>query len=256
MPLPSHTPMPNLQTFYILAATQTLSLIGSRMTTIALGIYIFNTTGETTPLLMAAFFAEIPGMVGGSFAGVLADRWDRRYVMILADAGGALCTLALALSFVSGSFQLWHLYAVALAQGIFGTLQGPATDASITMLVPDNRRERANAIRQMAFPLAGIIAPMLAGLLFRFVGVVGVMAVDLLTFAAAVTVVCLIRIPRPTQSDEGREAQGSFWREFSGGFRYLLSRRALLGLVLYFAFINFLLNGPLELAIPYLITVT
>ena len=54
--------------------TQTLSLIGSRMTSIGVGLWLFQRTGVTTPLLLAAFFAELSGMLGGSLAGVLVDR--------------------------------------------------------------------------------------------------------------------------------------------------------------------------------------
>ncbi|MCZ7544543.1 MAG: MFS transporter [Anaerolineae bacterium] len=248
--------MKTLRTFYLLVVTQTLSLIGSRMTSIAVGIRVFNDTGNTAPLLLTAFFAEIPGMLGGSLGGVLVDRWDRRRVIVLADAGQAAGTLLLLLAFLSESFQLWQLYAVAFVQGAFATLQQPALDASITMLVPEQHRERANAIREMAFPLAGVVAPVLTGALFVFIGVAGVMAIDLATFLAAVGAVSLMSIPRPLQTEEGVAARGDFWQELRGGFRYLRARRVLLGLVLYFAFINFMLNGPLDLAIPYLITLT
>ncbi|MFP4343618.1 MAG: hypothetical protein ACLFU8_02885 [Anaerolineales bacterium] len=74
-----------LRTFYLLVVTQTLSLVGSQMTGVALGIHVFRKTGNTTPLLLASFFNELPAMLGGSLAGVLADRWERRRVLVLAD---------------------------------------------------------------------------------------------------------------------------------------------------------------------------
>jgi MFS family permease len=245
-----------LSTFYALVVTQTLSLIGSRMTAVAVGIWVFRETGLTTPLLLAAFFTELPGMLAGSLAGVLVDRWDRKLVMILADVGQALGSLLLLLSFQSGLFQLWHLYLVALLQGSFMTLQGPAESATVTLLVPEQHRERANGLQEMAFPLAGILAPVLAGLAYPLVGVAGVIAVDLATFVAAAGVVALLSIPRPPASAEGQAASGGFLGELRGGLSFFAQRRALLGLVIYLTFINFMLNGPLELAIPYFIAVT
>jgi MFS family permease len=239
-----------------LLLTQIFSLIGSRMTGIAVGIHIFQDTGNAAPLLLAAFFAEIPGMVGGTFTGLLADRWDRRYVMILGDAGQALGTLILMLSFVSGAFELWHLYAVMLLQGIFATIQSPASEAVITMLVPDASRDRVNGIREMGFPLAGVIAPTLAGLLYAVVDVAGVMGFDLFTFGVAVLVVGLMHIPRPPQSAEDEALRGNFRRELLGGWHYLAQRRPLLITVIYISFIFFLINGPLELAIPYILSLT
>jgi MFS transporter, DHA3 family, macrolide efflux protein len=111
------------QTFYLIVVTQTLSLIGSRMTSIGVGLWLFQRTSVTTPLLLAAFFAELPGMLGGSLAGVLVDRWERRQVLILADTGQAVGTVLLLTSILSGQFQLWHLYLIVLFQGGFAILQ-------------------------------------------------------------------------------------------------------------------------------------
>ncbi len=246
----------NIVTFYTLLITQTLSLIGSRMTAVALGIRLYTTTGQTMPLLLTAFFTELPGMLGGSVAGVLVDRWPRKRLLLLADAGQAIGSLLLLLSFASGAFQLWHLYAVAVLQGTFITVQGPAERATVTLLVPPQHRERANAIGELAFPLASILAPVLTGLMYTFTGVSGVIAIDLGTFVVAVGVVALLHIPQPPITTEGDAGRGNFVAEFQSGLRYFRQRRALLIFVLYLTFINFLLNGPLELAIPYLIAVT
>lgn len=245
-----------MHVFYTLVITQTFSLIGSRMTSTAIGLRVFAETGNAAPLLLVAFFNELPAMLGNSFAGVLVDRWDRKRVLVLSDTGQAVGSLLLMLSFASGSFQLWHLYIIALMNGIFSMFQGPAKDAAITTLVPVQQRERANALQGMTFTLAGVVAPPLAGLLYELVRLPGIVLIDLLTFTAAVLVVSRLHIPRPAQTEEGRASSGGFWREFAGGFRYLQTRRALFGLVLYFTVLNFLLNGSLELAIPYIMTIT
>lgn len=245
-----------LTTFYALVVSQTLSLLGSRMTSLAIGIWVFATTGRASPLLLTSFFTELPGMLFGSLAGVVVDRWDRRLVMILADAGQAIGSLLLMLSFLSGRFELWHLYTLAFLQGTFSTFQGPAEDAATTMLVDESHRERANAIKETSFPLAGVIAPVLSGTLYGLVGIAGIIGIDLVTFIVAVVVALFVRIPHPKQSEEGQASRGKFWVEARGAFRYLLGRRGLLVFVVYMAFINFMLNGPLDLTLPYLISIT
>jgi MFS family permease len=242
--------------FYTLIATQTLSLIGSRMTSIGVGIWVFAETGKTAPLLLTSFFNELPGMLAGSLAGVLVDRWDRKWVMILADLGQAVGSVLLMISFLSGEFELWHLYAVALLQGIFSTFQGPAERAATTMLVPQEGRERANAIKETSFPLAGIVAPVFTGLLYASVGIAGIIFIDLLTFLVAVIVVWFIHIPPPERSELGLELQGGFWREARGALHFVSRRRALFVFMIATAFINFMLNGPLDLTLPYLILLT
>ncbi len=256
MPATHRASRSRLVTFYALLLTQTFSLIGSRMTAVAIGIWVFRETGQTAPLLLIAFFTELPGMVGGSLAGVLVDRWERKRVLILADLGQAAGSLLLILSFTSGAFQLWHLYAVAFLQGVFATLQGPAESATVTLLIPEGHRERANAIMELGFPLAGVLAPVLTGFVYALVGVTGVLVVDLLTFAVAAGVIAVLTIPRAAASAEGAAGQGHFLAELRTGARFLLHRKPLLIFVIYTAFINFMLNGPLELTLPYLIART
>jgi MFS transporter, DHA3 family, macrolide efflux protein len=245
-----------LRTFYILLLTQTFSLIGSRMTGFAVGIRVFNDTGDVTPLALVGFFSAVPMLLSASLAGVLADRWDRRYVMVLADAGQAVATLLLLLSFAAGVFQLWHLYVLTIIESGFGIFQRPAFEASITMLVPDKHRDRANAIQQLTRPASGVIAPTLAGILFAFIGATGVMALDLFTFGVAITVVLLVHIPRPEQTAEGRAMQGNVWQAALVGMRYLWSKRPLFWLIVSASTANFLLVGAMILNTPYVLSIT
>jgi MFS family permease len=242
--------------FLAILITQTISLIGSRMTAVGMGIWVFKRTGSATPLLLASFFAEMPGMLFGSLAGVLVDRWPRKWVMILADSGQATGSLLLLASLLSGRFELWHLYGVSLLQGTFAIFQSPAENATTTLLVPEGWRERANAIRETIFPMAGVGAPVLAGLVIAWIGVPGIIAIDLTTFVIAVLVVLYLRIPQPKATQEGSHGRGSMKGELSAVLRFLFARPALGYFILFGVFLNFMLNGPLELTIPYLLTIT
>ncbi|MCD4687008.1 MAG: MFS transporter, partial [Anaerolineae bacterium] len=109
----------SLRTFYIILLTQTFSLIGSRMTGLAVGIRVFNDTGNATPLALVAFFFALPAVLTAGFAGVLADRWDKRKVMAVSDVGQAGATFILLVLFATDSFQVWHLYITAVITSTF-----------------------------------------------------------------------------------------------------------------------------------------
>jgi len=245
-----------LRIFYVLIITQVLSLIGSRVSSLAFGIWIFLETGQATPLALVSFFTALPAVFVASFSGVLADRMDRRYVLALADAGGAIGTLILLLSFISGNFQIWHLYVVALIQAIFGVFQTPAFNASVTMLIPADQRVRANAIRQLTAPTASVIAPLLATFIFSVVGLTGAIILDLLTFAVAVTIVLNVVIPMPEQTATGRKLRGSIWKEVMGGFAFLWEKRPLFIMIVYYAFVNFFIVSATIFSVPYLLART
>ncbi len=247
----------SLRTFYIILLTQTISLIGSRMTGLAVGIRVFKDTESVTPLAMVAFFSALPTVLSAGVAGVLADRWDRRKVMAVADAGQAAATLFLLTVFVTGVFEVWHLYVVAVVEAAFGIFQAPAFQASITMLIPDDQRDRANAIQQLTGPASGIVAPVLAGLLFAVVGAAGVMVIDLVTFLFAIVVILLVHIPRPVVTEEGQATAGlSVWKQAFVGFNYLRTKGMLLWLVFAATMANFLIGGALIYNTPYILTIT
>jgi MFS family permease len=241
--------------FYTLLITQTLSFIGSRMTGLALSIYIFAQTGEATPLVLTSFFAFLPRLLSASLAGLLADRWNRRYVMMVSDAGQAVGTVALLVSVASGGFEVWHLYAVTAVQSVFDIFQGPAFQATVTMLVPDSQRNRANAIQLMTTPVSGIIAPALTGAAYALVGVAGIIMIDLLTFAASFIVLMLIDIPNP-HAEPQTGPRRSVWREAMAGFEFVWARKPLLMVFVFTGCTNFFYAGVLALNTPYILTRT
>ena len=241
----------SLNTFYILAATQTLSMLGSAMTSFALSIWIFTETGNITPLMIVGVMIMLPRMFLGSLGGVIADRLNRKNLIVFSDAMQALPTFLLMLAFLSHNFALWMLYVAAFVQGLFMMIQGPAIYASVTMLVPDSHRDRANAILEILGPAAGLAAPVIGGLLYAVIGVTGVLAIDVISFLIAVSVIARVHIPQPKQSVESAKSQGSFWEEIRGGFRFLWHRKPLLLLSSYFLLVNFLTNGIWQLMTPY-----
>ena len=244
------------RTFYTLAAAQTVSQIGSNMSFLAVGIYVYQQTGQATPLALMSLFLLLPIIIAGGVAGVLADRYDRRKLMIIGDTGAALGSLALVISVTSGNFQLWHVYAAALWQAFFSTIQRPAFEASVSQLIPDAQRQRANAIMQMSKPTALLLASALTGLLYASIGVVGVFAIDLISFLVAVTTTVLVRIPAPARTDGETPARQSMLKEWRTGLGFLWSRRPLFILIAFGSLFSFFVSSVYALTTPYLLART
>ena len=126
----------------------------------------------------------------------------------------------------------------------------------MTLLVPEGHRDRANAIMELGFPIASVLAPVLTGLVYASLGVSGVLAVDLATFVIAAAVLLVLTIPQPAATAQGSIGRGSVVNEWRTGFAFLRRHRPLLIFILYFAFGSFMLNGPLDLVIPYFLSAT
>jgi MFS transporter, DHA3 family, macrolide efflux protein len=242
-----------LRTFLIVWMGQIVSTVGSSLTGFVLGVWVYQQTGSATQFALIALCATLPAIVLGPIAGALVDRHDRRTVMILADLGAALSTVALALLYSADALQVWHIWAATGFTAICGAFQGPAYGASLSMLVPPEHRARANGLMQTGQALA-IIAPVVAAGLVASIGVGGVIVIDLATFAFAVTTLLVVRIPRPEVSAAGRAAKGTLRREATYGWEYLRARPGLFWLTVLFAFFNFVISISAVLVQPLILS--
>jgi DHA3 family macrolide efflux protein-like MFS transporter len=254
---PSGEPPPTptgMRTFFIIWIGQVISIVGSSLTGFGLGVWIFQETGDATPFALTVLFGSLPRVFLLPIAGSLADRWNRRWLMILADTGNALATLAVALLLYFGSLEVWHIYVLSVVGSALGTFQEPAYQASITMLVPKKHLARANGMVQSAGALGGILAPLLAGFLFVTIGLGGIVLIDFATYFFAVSALLLVRIPQPRLEPSTEEEKGKVIRDVRFAWRYLRERPGLLGLLFYYASVNFFLSAVFVLSGPLLLS--
>ena len=241
------------RTYYVLLLAQAISQLGSQISGLAVSIAVFRQTGHATPLALVAFFSAAPRIVLGGFAGALADRFDRRRIMLLANVGYVVTSGLLLASFASGAFRLWHLYVLVLGSSLCAAIEAPAFQASVAMLVTDSHRGRANAVGMIGGSAAAVLAPTIAGLLYAIIGVVGAIFLDIGSFVVAIVTLVVVHIPMPAQTAEGLAMRASIWRQAFDGFRYLCARPALLGLCGCFSIESFIVLGVLVLEVPYIL---
>ena len=225
--------------FSLIWIGQLVSLLGSGLTRFALGIWVLQRTDSVTQFVLITVIAGLPGILLSPIAGALVDRWDRRKVMIASDTGAAVITLVIALLLWQDSLLVWHIYLLAGLGSVLSTFQWPAYIASITLLVKPEQYGRVNGLLQFGEAGTTIAAPALAGLAMVTIDIWGILLVDFATFLVAVITLLLVRIPRPKRSEAGREGEGSIWKEATYGWTYIKARPGLLGLLFYFAGINF-----------------
>lgn len=249
------TPAPTgMRTFFIIWIGQFISVLGSGLTSFALGVWIFQQTQQVTPFALTVLFNNLPRILLAPVAGVVADRWNRRRVMIAADIGDAVITAVAALLLWLGDLQVWHIYLIALSSSLFTSFQEPAYTASVTMLVPKKELGRASGLIQAGQALEMLLTPVIAGLLFVSIGLRGIILIDFATFFFAIAALLAVRIPQPAADPAEEAGQDSFLARVGYGWRYLRTRPGLFGLLLYFALVNFLLNFSGVLIAPLVLS--
>ncbi len=225
--------------FLLIWAGQAASYLSSAAVAFGLTIFAWQETGQATALALVGFFSFVPTLLVSPFAGVLVDRFSRKSVMLLSDAGSALATLVTLLLYNAGALEVWHLYLLGAWGGLVGAFQLPAFRAAITTLLPKEQYARANGMWSLLGSLANIGGPPLAGALLAFSSLRTLLVLDLVTFSLAVLTLLPVYVPPPNKDDLEDDEPTRFWDEVTYGFRYIASRRSVLGLTLTFTSINF-----------------
>lgn len=228
-----------MKTFGIIWIGQLVSLLGSGLTSFALGIWALERTQSVTQYTLIIVLAGLPAILFAPFAGALVDRWDRRWVMFWTDVGPGAITLVYALLLWQGRLEVWHIYIGAFLSSVFSTFQWPAYIASITMLIEKKDYGRASGMLEFGQAGTTIAAPALAGLLLSLVDIWGVLLFDFATFLFAAATLLMVRIPRPEPSEApAGGAKRSIWQDAAYGWHFIRARPGLFQLLLFFAVVN------------------
>ena len=204
--------------------------IGSAMTCFGAAFWALAELGDATAYSVVLVMAILPVAIGAGVAGPFVDRWDRRWVMIIANVVSALATLIVAGLYFSGVLAMWHLYLLLFVSG-FGTgFIVPALEASVPLLVPKEQLGRASGMVQLNLAVRIVVAPALAGIVLAGAGLGAILLIDAATFLLGVLGLAVSVIPRPKPSVEPGPAQANV-RGYATAWRYLLRRPPLLYLM-------------------------
>jgi MFS family permease len=229
-----------MKTFLTVWLGQLVSVFGSRLTSFALGLWVLERTGSVTQFSLLLLCVTIPAIAASLLAGPLVDRADRRKLMLLADTGAGLCSLALAALLLTGHLEVWSVTAILAVSTVLSTLQVPAYTASISLLVPREQLGRANGLVELGNAFAQVFAPLAAGVLLHAIGARGVILIDAATYLVALATLLAVRIPRPERPAAAEAtARPSLVADAREGWAFVRSGGGLLALLALSASFNF-----------------
>lgn len=223
-----------LRNFALLWTAGLISLAGSLVLFAALPLHVYRLTGSTLATAGTLAASTLPRIIGGSFAGVFVDRWDRRLTMVIAD----LARAALLLPLLLGPDRLDVIYAVAAVQGVIGIFFNPAESALLPLLVGEERLVSANALNSLNDNLGMLTGPALGTLLYAQAGLGAVVLVDAASFALSAGLIWAINSRgrsdphAPAPEADGLSATRRVlheWREGLGIIREQSTLRVLFG---------------------------
>lgn len=228
-----------LRDFFILWSSQSVSSFGTAMTNFALIIWVYNQKGTASSITLLSICSLVPSILFSFVAGTLADRWDKKRIMLLADLMAAIGTSIVLTLYLTNNLQIWHLYVINFLLSFMNAFQSPASYVATTLLVPKEHYVRVSGLYAFSGSIVTILAPAFGSALFAFGGLKTVLIIDLATFAVAFTILLVfIRIPKITSTAEN--VKESFLKSCTAGVNFLREHSALLRIILFFAFVNFI----------------
>ncbi|KAA8819181.1 MFS transporter [Bifidobacterium rousetti] len=249
----SHSPLIS-RDFILLVAGQGISLFGNLMLRFAMSMWVLDETGSATVFASILAVSIVPTILLSPFGGVLADRMNRRTIMVALDALSGALVLACALLFAAIGFNMIAIAAMQVALAVLGAFETPTVQAALPQMY---RRYGSGVMRQaMAVvnqtqQLGSLLPSFLGGVLYAMFGIHLMMAITVACFAAAALLECFIRLGAP---DRGDEELPTPLEDLKAGIRFLTHDRPnVFRLALFAAGLNFVVIGYSAVGFPYTI---
>ena len=230
-------------------ASQNISLFGSSVVAYAMIWYITLKTSSGVWMMLSTLCTMVPQVVVSLFGGVLADRYSRKWLIMLSDGFIAFATLGMAIAFLLGYQRLELLLVIAALRSVGSGMQSPAVGAIYPQLVPQDKLTKVQGINQTIYAVLNLLAPPVAGVILGSVGITATFFVDVSTALLAIVVMSFIRVEKVPRKEE---EPLSLWGDMRAGLRYTLGNRTLRRIILCFT-ASFFLITPAAVLSPLLV---
>ncbi|MBQ1385991.1 MAG: MFS transporter [Erysipelotrichales bacterium] len=239
-----------LKDFMILWSTQSLSQLGSAVTSFALTLWLYEKTGSALGTAALRICTYAPYVLMSIFAGALSDRFDKKKTMLICDLTAAFTTAAVFVLYKTGSLRVWHLYMINAVSGLMNTVQQPASEVAYTMLVPKEYYQKTSGLQSLSRSLITVGSPLIAAAVYGLGGLSAAILMDLGTFAAAfLALAFLIRIPEIPGKNEN---EGNVLQLAKEGLAFLKENPMILYVILFLSGVNFVASA-FDAVLPALI---
>ena len=234
-----------LRNFYVLWSTQSISQLGSSITAFALTLWLYEKTGSSLSTALLTICSYAPYVLMSIFAGALTDRFDKKRTMLVCDTVAAISTLVVFLLYRTGNLVIWHLYAVNVLSGLMNTVQQPASEVTMTLIVLRNQYQKVSGLKSLSRSVISILNPLISTSLYAFAGLDLVIAVDLISFMIAfAALAAFIKVPDTPGKEE--ESTLNLARE---GLKFLKETPLVFTLILFMSGVN-LVASAFDAALP------
>ena len=232
--------------------SQTVSLLGSSLVQYAIMWYITLNTKSGVMMTISIICGFLPTFFLSPFAGVWADRYNRKMLIILADSFIAVTTLMMAILFLLGYESIGLLFVMSALRAVGTGIQTPAVGAIIPQIVPEDKLTKVNGINGSIQAMVMLVSPMLSGALLTMATLEAIFFIDVVTAAIAV-VVLLVFLKVPAHAKAQKTQEVSYFKDVHEGIIYIREHTYVRKFFTFCAFFFFLV-APAAILTPLQVT--
>ena len=237
-----------IKNIVLFLTSQIISLFGSSLVQYAIMWYITLETQSGVMMTIFIICGFVPTFFLAPFAGVWADRYNRKLIIALSDSIIAGVTLILAVLFIMGYKEFWLLFAISAVRGLSTAVQMPAVSAFLPQIVPDDRLMKVNGINSSIQSFIMLVSPVASGALLSVTSIELIFFIDVFTAAVAVlTLILFLHVPVHTKVKEQQKV--SYFHDLAEGFYYIKNHQYVRSFFL-FCGIFFILVAPMAFLTP------
>ena len=225
---------------------QTVTTFGSLLVQYALLWHLTLTTKSGLVLALAAVFGFLPQAIVSIFAGVWADRVNRKLMIIVSDSTIALATLALAFFMLSGVDDLWLIFLVMAVRSLGAGIQMPAISALIPQIVPTDKLMRVNGLNSSVQSSLLILGPVAAAAIYSTMSLAAILFIDFVT--AVIGLLLLATIAVPTLSRAASLEKPSYFTDLREGLKYIFGNDLVRWVMVIYSVVFLLIVAPSNLS--------
>lgn len=225
---------------------QTITTFGSFLVQYALMWHLTLTTKSGLVLALAAVFGFLPQAIVSIFAGVWADRVNRKVMIIVSDSVIALATLVLAIFMLSGVEDLWLIFLIMAVRSIGAGVQMPAISALVPQIVPTDKLLTVNGINSSISSSLQLLAPVAAAAVYSTMSLSAILFIDVVTAVIGLSLLATVAVP--TLARVASEDKPSYFADLKDGLSYIFSNQLVRWVMAIFAIVFLLIAAPSNLS--------
>ncbi|MEU3782907.1 MFS transporter [Streptomyces sp900129855] len=234
--------------YRIFLAIQTLSSLGDSFSYVALPLLVLHSTGSVLQMGFVTGLTGVASIVAGLFAGIAADRFDRRRLLVLTDGARCLLFLVIPLAWIF-STPVWLIYTVVPVAGVFSMLFQVTYVTVVPAIVDPDQITRANGHMYATYAIASVAGPAFAGFVASSAGPATAIGIDAATFAVAAVGVLFVKFDSKPSKAAAAAQRGTARQEFLAGARFLWEHPVLRPLTVLLSLLTFLTYGLTDLVV-------